>query len=134
MTKSFVDEAEEIVDIVADWAEEIIEDAVSRLSTKGRPFMQREKSEAEQLKEYMTLLSSPDPQASFLAYIDGKARDIITRLINSGVPEEEIVTIHPYDIAARHTIIWSAEMEALRAKMEASYAVPAPTEPTAITT
>jgi len=118
MTKTFIDELEDIVDIVADWCAEVVNDTVAKLSTNGRPFMMSEKDPQQQLAEYMILINSPDPQMAFVNYIDGKARDIIARLMASNIPENEIVSIHPYDIAARHVIIWSAEMEALRAKYE----------------
>ncbi len=116
MPKTFIDELEDIVDIVSEWCVEVINDAVDKLSTNGRPFMMSEMTPQKQLEEYMKLIDSPDPQMAFVNYIDGKARDIINRLMSSNIPENEIVAIHPYDIASRHTIIWSAEMEALRTK------------------
>lgn len=99
---------EEIVDIVSDWAVEVLEDAISRIMPDGKSFGHSLMSEEEQMNEYMKLRGSPD---AFFRYIDGKAREIINRLSADGVDEEKIQSCHPYDIAVSVVLDWSARME-----------------------
>ena len=113
MVKSFVDRMEELVDIIADWGVQVILESIQDLTTDGRPFGMPKKTPQEQINTYMQVRD--DPQKCF-NYIDGKARELINQLINSGVPETDIAAIHPYDIVISYALTWSAEMEALIAK------------------
>ena len=128
MTKTFIDELEDIVEIVSDWSVEVVRDAVQKLSTDGRPFMMDKKSTRQQLDEYLMLINSPDPVAACVMYIDQMAETVAGHLLASNIPPNEIVAIHPYDIAARHLIIWSAEMETLLQKEQARVARTLPPE------
>ena len=106
--QTFIDELEEVVEIVSDWAVKVVEDTVGTLSTDGRPLGFQPRTTEEQILEYNKLRCNP---ASWYQYIDGKAKELIDKLIQSGVPQSEIAAIQPYDIAIAYIVSWSAEME-----------------------
>lgn len=113
---TFIDELEDIIDTVSDWCVDVVNQAVSTLAPDGRPFMTETKSESEQLQLYMSFINSPDPQAMLASYIVAKASEIANKLAASNISPDKILSVHPYDIAARHVIIWSAKMEDLLRK------------------
>ena len=103
---SFVDEMEEIVDIVSDWGVETIMKAIEDLG--NRPFDSVELSVEQQLEDYLKLRGNPQ---AWSTYIDGKATELITQLQADCVPGDDIVSIHPHDIAIKYAIDWSSRME-----------------------
>ena len=105
---TFIEDQEEVVPIVRDWAVGIINDAVVSLTKDGRPFGSDIMTPEQQMEEYMKLRGNPE---AYMKYIDSKARDLMNQLLKDGLDEESIASIHPYDIAIRFAIDWSSRME-----------------------
>ena len=98
---TFIDDLEEVVDIVADWGVDIILDAIGKLTTNGRAFGSVDKPEELQLEDHMKKHGNPQ---AYVASIDKRARDLINQLMEDGIPPEDIASIHPYDISIKYEI------------------------------
>ena len=105
---TFIEDMEKIVESVSDWGVEVVVNAVEQLTTDGRPFGAVVMPPEVQMEEYMKMRGNPE---AFAKYIDSKARDLITQLIEDGLAEEDIASVHPYNIAIQFAIDWSAQME-----------------------
>ena len=105
---TFIEDMEALVDKVSDWGVDVILDSVEQLTKDGRPFGAVAMSPEIQMEEYMKLRGNPE---AFVKYIDSKARDLITQLMEDGIAEEDIASVHPYDIAINFAIEWSYDME-----------------------
>ena len=108
MPSSFVSDAEQVADDIAEWVAEIVDDIVKHLSPDGRPFGEAKKTKAMQLEEYLELRGDP---AKWLIFLDTHAQRIIERVSAEGVSPEIVASLHPYDIAVSYAINYSAEME-----------------------
>lgn len=107
---TFVEEIEDIVDALTDWAEEQVEIIVKVLSPSGRPYDQKSKTNQERISEYMLLRSNSQ---SWQDWINERANQIIQSLAASAVDQTLIEGIHPYDIALRYALDYSYRMERL---------------------
>ena len=105
---TFIEDMEALVDIVSDWGVDVVLDSVAQLTKDGRPFGAELRSSEIQMEDYMKLRGNPE---AFAKHIDSKARDLITQLTEEGIAEEDIASIHPYDIAIKFAIDWSYDME-----------------------
>lgn len=103
---SWIEEEEEIVDIVSDWAVEIVMNTLKALG--NRPFGVEEKSIEQQLQEYLPLRNDP---TAWFNYITGKAEDLMNQLKSNGVPDDEMVAISPFNIVVNHLVAWAVKME-----------------------
>ena len=103
-----LERVEELVEILSDRAVETIERTIEHITTEGRPFGAITKSLEIQHEDYMKVRGNPE---AYARYIDSKARDLINQLMEDGIAEEDIASIHPYDIAIRFAIDWSYQME-----------------------
>ena len=99
---------EELVEILSDRAVEVIERTVEHITIEGRPFGAVTKSLEIQHEDYMKVRGNRE---AYIKHIDSKARALIDQLMEDGIAEEDIVSIHPYNIAVRFTIDWSYQME-----------------------
>lgn len=104
----FLEQSEEVIDQVSDWAVEMIKEVTQALNPSGKPYDHEEQDVEEQIAEYIPIRGNPE---SWLNFIDEKAQQIIQRLHEAGVPEDAIISVHPYDIAAKYAINYSAYME-----------------------
>lgn len=103
-----IKDLEEAVDVVSDWAVKVILEVTNVLSPDGRPFGYVEQSDEEQLNDYFLLKGNPEAWATKIGEIAG---DISKKLSDSQVPEDDILSIHPIDIAQKWAISYSVEME-----------------------
>lgn len=108
MSIGLVDSIDEIVETVSDWAVDIIKDALTALNPSGRPYGFVDQPIEEQLNDYILIKSNDQ---AWLAFIQNKSQEIIQRLTEAGLPEDELAAIHPFDIASRYAIAYSAYME-----------------------
>lgn len=105
---STIEDWEEVIETVANWGVEAIQDVVKALSPNGRPFMFEEQTEEEQLREYFSIQGNPE---AWSIWIGDHAGEIISKLQESGLSPDQIASVHPVDIATKYAIQYSAEME-----------------------
>lgn len=110
---SFIAQVEASIEEVADWGANLIDRAIKALSPDGRPFLYSEQSEGEQIVEYMALRGNPEAWAK---WIGDTAGEIFMKLQESAVPPDEIMAVHPVDIAMKMAIEHSYTMETMMAK------------------
>jgi hypothetical protein len=106
---SFVSGIENIVDVVADWAVDAIEQVVNILAPDGRPFGYEPVDEEDQIENYLQLKGNPQ---AWTAFINERATKISQDLQTNGLQEDDILSVHPFDIAARYAMNYAAAMEA----------------------
>ena len=109
MSKSFVVELEDVIEHVSDWAVKLIEDAIQILTMGDRPFDTVVLSNEEAADEYATALRG-NPEAWF-NYIENIAQGLIGKLKASGMADDKIYSLHPYDLAFRMAADHSLKME-----------------------
>ena len=113
MPSSFVSDAEQVADEIADWVSAVVDDIVQYLSPGGRPFGEQKLTPAMELEQYLEMRGDPD---AWVQFIDMHAQHIIQRISGEGVNPEIVVSLHPYDIAVNYAINYSAKMEAMYRK------------------
>jgi hypothetical protein len=119
---SFISQVEASVEEVAEWGATLIDRAVTALSPPdGRPFLYAEQSELESIIEYMDLRGEPELWAK---WIGDTAGEIMKKLQDAAVPPDEIMAVHPVDIAIKMAIEYSYDMEQLIKKKAGAEAVP----------
>lgn len=104
-----IKDLEEIVDVVADWAVETVLEVTRALSPDGRPFGYVAQTDEEQLNDYFLLKGNPEAWATRIGEIAG---DITKKLTDAQISPDEIMSVHPMDIAQKYLISYSCEMEA----------------------
>ena len=116
MADTYVDRVEQVVDEVADWAMAQIDAVTNALAPNERPFGMDKLSTEEQIAQYLQLRGDSNAWAQF---IQAKATEVIESLGASGISQEDIASVHPYEIVGSFLLKHSAEMEALIAKKPA---------------
>ena len=104
---TFVDEIETIAEEVARSVAATVEGLTNTLAPDGRQFGKRKASEEERIRTYAeTLHMNPQGQLDFI-------RGIVQKILGylKGAPADVIAQVHPYDIAIKRLIQYSAEME-----------------------
>ena len=96
---------------VVEWAVDLVDSVAAALMPDGRPFGMVQKSQDEQLSEYMVIRDDPaawqDKIRGWVAHTMETARAI-------GVEEGDMASVHPYDIAEAFAFQYAAKMESLR--------------------
>lgn len=111
---TFIKEVEnDVMPDVADWAVETIQEIVNELMPDGRPFFQDLPTTEERIKEYLPLRGNPEAWTKWIAE---QAGEIINKLSEASVPPDDILSVHPVDIAQKFAVAYSAEMEELLQK------------------
>lgn len=105
---TYIDQLERIVDIVSDWAVQTVIDVTQSISPDGRGLFMVPQSDEEMLQDYLVLRGQP---MAWGTYIMDAAQSIEQKLLDSGLPQDEIANVHPFDIAQKYAIMYSAEME-----------------------
>lgn len=105
---TFIDDLDDVVEIVSSWAADLITEVIDALSPDGRAFGQVKLTPNEEMDLYHQYRGSPD---AWLRYIDALVNDITSKLSAAGMSAPDIASIHPYDIALKMAYKWSAEME-----------------------
>lgn len=105
---SFVEEMEEMIEIVSDWCVEVVEDVVEALTEGGRPFDTVSLSKEDKMEEYSAYRGNPQ---KWIDWITQRATTIIEKLSENGVDQPGIESVHPWDIAIKLALQYSIELE-----------------------
>lgn len=105
---SYISELEALEERVSDWAVDLIMNIYNLLCPDGRPYHWVEQDMDEQLNEYQ--LVRGDPQAWAKKILDDAAA-ISQKLLDSGLRDDQIVFVHPFDIAQKFALEYSINME-----------------------
>ncbi len=109
VNNSFIADAEEIVDEVAEWGAEYVDRVVEALSPDGRPFGMEKRNDEELIKDYVTnLRGNPDAWANRIRTMVAKGQQ---RLQQAGLTQDQIAGVHLYDVVERLNIEYSVQME-----------------------
>ena len=108
---SFIEDFEEVIEVAAQWGAKYVDEIVHILSPDGRALGMEKLSEKEAVARYMReLRGNPEAWAN---WIREKVSLIKGELTKAGLSEELILSVHPYDVAERFAIVYSARMENL---------------------
>ena len=108
MSDSYIDKLEQAEIMVADWAVKVISRIRDILTPNGRPYGYTEQTMDERLIEYISLRGNPEAWGE---YILANAQAIGKKLIDNGLDQETMLSVHPWDIAAKYAAEYSIEME-----------------------
>ena len=114
---TYIDSLEEVAEIVSEWAAKIIDITIDNLAPDGRPFGMQPLSEDEQIAQYMELRGNPE---AWSTWITDRVKSITDRLTSQGIAEEQISEVQPFDIVESFAIDYSARMERLIGKNNAT--------------
>ena len=110
---SYIDELEEIEEVVAKWAVDTINMAVATISPNGRPFGYVEQTDEEQLDEYFALRGDPEAWAKYIGDLILQSNQ---KLADAGLSPEQIKAVHVEDTVQKATAMYSYNMEQLLEK------------------
>ena len=110
LAKSFIDDIEEIIEEVSDWAKKVVDETVQLLSPDGRAFGTVHQTDEERLEEYLKIRENT---SGWAAYIDSTARTIMDKLTMDNVNPDLVVSVHPYSIAVKLAYAYANEMEGI---------------------
>lgn len=106
---TFIDEVEAIAAEVAHNIAVTVEGLADALASDGRGFNRERRTPRERLVHYVeTFHGNPQGQLDYIRAIVQKVLGYL-----KGAPAEVVAMVHPYDIAIKRAIAYSAEMEAL---------------------
>lgn len=105
---SDIDRLEQAQKMVADWAVTAIQRIVDILTPDGRPYGYTEQTMDKQLVDYIALRGN---EQAWGQYILDSAQNIAKKLVDSGLDQETMLSVHPWDIAAKYAAQYSIEME-----------------------
>ena len=107
---TYIEDLEQITTEVVSTLTELISTTVDILAPDGRGFLEEEKTEQEQLSEYLSIRGDVN---KWRGWISSTESAIVQELLIKGVPQEYIGVIQPRTIAGQYAINWSAKMEGL---------------------
>lgn len=113
---SHIDFLEEVVEDLSIWAVDYIDIVVGTLSPDGRVFGMKKLNEQEQIVMYRTQLRG-NPQA-WEDWINERVNSIKELISKSGLGEDVIRAVHPYDVVERFAVKFSSRMERLMQEYE----------------
>lgn len=105
---TFIDLLESVIDIVSDAAVKQIESVTTALAPDGRGFGLTFQTDDEMIADYMQLRGNPQAWGD---YIFSAVQQIEQKLSESALDPQAIASVHPFDIAQKAAIQYSAEME-----------------------
>lgn len=105
---TYIDTLEMVIETVSDYAVSAIVDVTAALAPDGRGFGQELQSEEAQIEDYMKLRGDALAWGDF---IFSTAQQIEQKLAESAVSPDLIASVHPFDIAQKYAIQYSADME-----------------------
>lgn len=112
---TYIDWLEELIEIVSDNAVATITDVLAVVAPDGRGLFMDAQTDEDQLEVYMGLRGDP---LAWGQYIMDGAMEMEQKLLEAGVPPDEISAVHPFDVVQKFAIQYSAEMEGKLAKSE----------------
>jgi hypothetical protein len=116
---AFADEMDELVEEIAGWAADSIEEALDAIMGNDRPIFTEKKSEREQVTDYLKMRSDPMAWQQWMQERDEELRERIGVVFEAmQVPPEFIASIHPFDIVVRQALVYSRRMERLVTEYE----------------
>lgn len=107
---TYVDQLERVTDEVSDWAVGIIQRVYETLAPDNRGWDEVLQSEEDQLNDYIMLRGNPEAWGQYLYEL---AEDISTKLMDAGLPSDDIASVHPWDLAQKFALDYSVRMEKL---------------------
>lgn len=107
---TYIDELESVQDEVVNELIDLVTKTVDIIAPDGRGFLQEEKTEQEQLQEYLSVRGDVN---NWREWINGTESSIVQELLNKGIPQEYIGVIRPREIASSYAVEWSKKMEGL---------------------
>ena len=113
MTTSLVQDVDQIIDEVAQWAIDIIMEAIDKFTLKSGPFGFVKLTPEEQLVEYSNYRGNAQ---AWYSRIESTAQGLIGQLKTAGIPEDQIATLAPYNIAFLVTAKYDMDMRELMEK------------------
>ena len=113
---SLVDQSQEIIDLVSDWAVDQIHEITDKLTLGSGPFGHVKLTPAEQLAEYAKVENNAQ---AWFSRIESTAQTLIGELKGLGVPETDIMKLSPYTIAIKVQAKYWLDMQKLRGKNNA---------------
>jgi hypothetical protein len=108
---SLIENFDEVTEVVAQWGAKYVDEMVRVFSPDGRALGMEKLSEAEEIERYMRELRGNSE--AWANWIREKVSLIKGELTKSGLSEEIILSVHPYDVAERFAIVYSSRMENL---------------------
>lgn len=105
---TYIDTLEQVIETVSDYAVQAVVDVTAALAPDGRGFGQVPETEEAQIEAYMKLRGDPMAWGDF---IFSAAQEIEQKLAESAVSPDLIASVHPFDIAQKYAIQYSADME-----------------------
>lgn len=113
---TYIDQLEKVAEEVSDWAVGVIERVYETLAPDSRGWEETLQSEEEQINDYIMLRGNPEAWGQYLFSL---VQDIQQKLYDAGLKPDDIVSVHPWDIAQKFALDYSARMEDLLARRTA---------------
>lgn len=110
MSRTFIDQLDDVVEVVSDFGVQIVTRALDLLAPDGRPFGYEPGTPEMQIQEYMPLRGNAEAWGQ---WIMDNAQVIVEKMQENSLSPSDIESIHPYDIAQKAAIGYSVRMEAL---------------------
>lgn len=107
---TYVDQLERVADEVSDWATAVIFRVYETLAPDNRGWDETIQSEEDQINDYVMLRGNPEAWGQYLFEL---AEDISTKLMDAGLPSDDIASVHPWDLAQKFALDYSVRMETL---------------------
>lgn len=105
--QGYITDLERVCEIVSDWYVDSVLKVSAVLMPDGRPFDYVDDPQAR-MRDYLALRGDP---AAWSQYLLTEAESITQKLQDSGLPEDQILSVHPYDLAQKFAVEFSAHME-----------------------
>lgn len=103
----YVADLERVAQLVADWYAQTVMDIYHVLMPDGRPFDYVDNPQ-QKMNDYLALRGN---EQAWLEYFWTEAQNIMQKLQQSGLPQDKILAVHPYNLAQLWGLEFSVEME-----------------------
>lgn len=110
---TFIDDIERVEEMVVDWAVGVILDVTDLLMPDGRPYGMTLQPDELQIANYLELQGNSE---AWIVWLSTQIEGITQKLTESGLPQDEIVSVHPFNPAVVFALNYSAHMEELIGK------------------
>lgn len=112
---TYIDQLEKIIEVVSDWAVETVIQVTDVIAPDGRGLFKEPQTDEEMIADYLQLRGD---SLAWGTYIMDAAQAIEQKLLESGLPPDEVVAVHPFDIAQKYALMYSADMEERLSKLQ----------------
>lgn len=109
--QTYIDVLEAVVEDVGKWGAQQVELVIQALAPDGRAFGDKKLTRREQLYVYMTKYRGR--KEAWDEWIEQRVQRVMNELTQAGVPEQDALAIHPYNLAQVAALKYSIEMEKL---------------------